>query len=219
MADEPRATGIVIEPMGIGEVLDHGFSLARNNFRLLVTIAAWGVIPGQALSAVIALALAGFGDISITATLSVASLAGSVLSAIGGTLAAFALQIVMSRLIEPDVSTVPLRPWPLYRDRHQPNVLWAIFILGLTIVAIPLFIVFPLGIYLAVRWSLLFIPFVSERKGPIASMKRSWALTSRAWWHTVAVLVITGLVMSILQGAVGGVLALGWRCSGRSRRQ
>jgi hypothetical protein len=214
MADEPPATGIVIRPMGIGEVLDAGFSLARNNFRLLVTIAAWGVIPSQALSAVIALALADFGDVSITATVSVASLTASVLAAFGGTLAAFALQIIMSRLIEPDVSTVPLRPWPLYRAGISRIFLWAIFILGLTILAIPLFILFPLGIYLAVRWSLLFIPFVSERKDPIASMKRSWALTSRAWWHTAAVLATTGLVMSILQGAVGGVLALGGAVAG-----
>ena len=51
MSEEPRNTGILIRPMGIGEVLDAGFSLGRNNFRLLVTIAAWGVIPGQALSA------------------------------------------------------------------------------------------------------------------------------------------------------------------------
>jgi hypothetical protein len=87
--------------------------------------------------------------------------------------------------------------------------LWAFFMLGLMIVAIPLMIIFPLGIYMAVRWSMLFIPFVSERLGPIASMKRSWAITRNAWWHTAAVLFVTGLVMSILQGAVGSVLALG----------
>jgi hypothetical protein len=208
MAEEPRNNGLVIRPMGIGEVLDAGFSLGRNNFRLLITIAAWGVIPGQALSAIVALALAGLGEISITESLSVASLLGSVLSTFGATLAAFAIQIAMSRLIDPDVSTVPLRAWPLYRASISRMFLWALFILVLMIVAIPLLIVFPLGIYLGVRWSMLFIPFVSERLGPIASMKRSWAITAHAWWHTFAVLVITGLVMSILQMAVGSVLAL-----------
>jgi hypothetical protein len=195
--------------MGIGEVLDAGFSLGRNNFRLLATIAAWGVIPGQALSAIAALVLAGVGEISITESMSVASLLGSVLAAFGGTLAAFALQIATSRLIDPEVSAIPLRPWPLYRASIGRMFLWALFALGLVIVAIPLMIVFPLGIYLGVRWSMLFIPFVSERLGPIASMKRSWAITRNAWWHTAAILVITGLVMGILQGAVGSVLALG----------
>jgi hypothetical protein len=91
---------------------------------------------------------------------------------------------------------------------------WAVFMLLIVIVAIPLFIVFPLGIYLAVRWSMSFIPFVAQRMGPIASMRRSWALTSRAWWHTAAVLVVTGIVISVLQAAVGGVLALGGAVAG-----
>jgi hypothetical protein len=214
MAEEPKDNGLVIRPMGIGEVLDAGFSLGRNNFRLLVTIAAWGVIPGQAFSSIAALVLAGVGEISITQSISVASLIGSVLSAFGEALAAFALQIATCKLIDPQVSTIPLRPWPLYRASIGRLLLWALFILGLMIVAIPLLIVFPLGIYVAVRWSMLFIPFVSERMGPIASIKRSWAITARAWWHTFAVLVITGVVMSILQGAVGGVLALGGMVAG-----
>src|SRR5574341_2185401 len=209
MTDDLPNSGIIIRPMGIGEVLDAGFSLARNNFRLLVTVAAWGVIPGQALSAIVVVLLAGFGDISITETLTVASLLGSVLSAFGGTLAAFALQIVIARLIDPGVSDVPLRPWPLYRAGAGRMFLWAVFVLGLMIVAIPLAIIFPLGIYLMVRWSLLLVPFISERMGPIASMKRSWALTSRAWWHTAMTLLITSVVVSILQAAVVGVLTLG----------
>jgi hypothetical protein len=208
IAHEPRQSAIVIRPMGLGEVLDTGFSLARNNFRLLITVAAWGVIPAQALSGIAALVLADRSEISISASLSLASLLGSVLSAFAGTLAAFALQITMCRLIEPTVSNVPLRPWPLYRAGIGRMFPWAVFLLGIMIVAIPLFIVFPLGIYLAVRWSMSFIPFVAERMGPISSIRRSWALTSGAWWHTVAVLVITGIVMSALQAGVGGVLAL-----------
>ncbi|HEX3245514.1 MAG TPA: hypothetical protein VHX16_08915 [Chloroflexota bacterium] len=214
VAHEPRQSGIVIRPMGIGELLDTGFALARNNFRLLITVAAWGVVPAQALSAIMALVLAGRGEISITASLSLASALGSVLSGFGGTLAAFALQITMSRLIEPTVSNVPLRPWPLYRAGIGRMLFWAVFMLLIVIVAIPLFIVFPLGIYLAVRWSMSFIPFVAQRMGPIASMRRSWALTSRAWWHTAAVLVVTGIVISVLQAAVGGVLALGGAVAG-----
>jgi len=214
MAQETHNSGVLIRPMGIGEVLDAGFSLGRNNFRLLVTIAAWGVIPGQALGAIAALVLAGVGEISVTESLSVASVIGSVLSGVGGTLAAFALQIATSKLIDPEASTVPLRPWPLYRASIVRMFLWVLFMLALMVPALLLMIVFPLGIYLAVRWSMLFIPFVSERLGPIASMKRSWAITRNAWWHTAAVLVITGLVMSILQAAVGGVLALGGLVAG-----
>ncbi|MFN0070795.1 MAG: hypothetical protein ACKVVP_04810 [Chloroflexota bacterium] len=198
---------LVIRPMGIGEILDAGFSLARNHFRLLVTIVAWGVIPGQALGAIGALMLSGFDEISVTETLTVGLLLGSVLSAFGGTLAVFALQIAVAKLIDPSASEVPMRPWPLYRAGIGRMFFWAIFVLVLVIAAIPLFVLFPLGIYLMVRWSLLFIPFVVEQKGPVTAMKRSWALTSRAWWHTALVLGITSLVMSVLQGAIGAVLA------------
>ena len=209
MSEEPRNTGILIRPMGIGEVLDAGFSLGRNNFRLLVTIAAWGVIPGQALSAIVALVLTSMGEVSITESLSVASVMSSVLASLGQAMAVFAIQMATSKLIDPDVSAVPLRPWPLYRASIGRMLLWALFILALIIPAVLLMVLFPLGIYLAVRWSMLFIPFVSERLGPIASMKRSWAVTRGAWWHTAAVLVITGVVMSVLEGAVGAVLGVG----------
>jgi hypothetical protein len=124
-------------------------------------------------------------------------------------MAVFAIQMATSKLIDPDVSAVPLRPWPLYRASIGRMLLWALFILVLIIPAVLLMVLFPLGIYLAVRWSMLFIPFVSERLGPIASMKRSWAVTRGAWWHTAAVLVITGVVMSVLEGAVGAVLGVG----------
>ena len=40
-----QQTGIVIAPMGIGEVLDAGFTLARRNFRSLATTTAWGGYP------------------------------------------------------------------------------------------------------------------------------------------------------------------------------
>ena len=165
MADEPRQSGIVIRPMGIGEVLDSGFSLARNNFRLLITIAAWGVIPGQALSAIAALVLASLGEISITASLSLASLLASVLSGFGGTLAAFALQIACrasssprSRMCRSDLAAVS--------SRDRADVSLGDLYAGNRDCRDPAVHRLPLGIYLAVRWSMIFIPFVAQRMGP-----------------------------------------------------
>lgn len=209
MAHDAENTAIVIRPMGIGEVLDAGFSLARRHFRLLVTITAWGVIPGQALGAVFLAAAAGLEEISITTTLTLATLLSQVFTGVGTTLAFFALQIASVKLIDPEATPVPLRVWPLYRSGLSRMFFWAIFVLGLTIIAIPLMILFPVGIWLAVRWSMMTIPFLVERAGPIASLKRSWMLTSGNWWHTALVLFVTGLIVSVLQGAVGMVLGLG----------
>src|SRR3954469_8208127 len=60
--EEQLARGLVIAPMGIGEVLDGGFTLARRNFRLLGTIAAWGIVPGYALQVLVNLPVYATGE-------------------------------------------------------------------------------------------------------------------------------------------------------------
>ncbi len=71
------------------------------------------------------------------------------------------------------------------------------------ILAIPLSILFPLGIFLVVRWSVSFVVVVIEGKGPLASLGRSWQLTRGLWWHTFGALFL----FTILSYAVGVAMA------------
>lgn len=194
--------------MGVGEVLDAGFSLARRHFRLLVSVVAWGVVPGQALSAVALLLLSEFEDVMITATLGMASLVGNVISGIGSTLAFFAVTIACARLIDPPSFPVPLRVGPLYRASLRCLWRWVRFTLLLVLLMIPLLILFPLGVFLFIRWSVAGVALIVEAAGPIQALKRSWALTSKNWWHTCIVLIVMGMVVSILQAIVGGLVGL-----------
>jgi hypothetical protein len=182
--------------------------LARRHFRLLAMIVAWGIVPGQALSAVALLLLASFEDVMITATLGVASLVGSVISGVGSTLAFFAVTIACARLIDPPSSAVPLEVGPLYRAAFRALWRWVRFTLLLVVLALPLMIIFPLGVYLFFRWAVSGVVLIVEGAGPIQAIRRSWALTSGNWWHTCIVMIVMGIVMSVLQSVVGGLVGL-----------
>jgi len=82
------------------------------------------------------------------------------------------------------------------------------FVLGLLLglVAIPLMIVFPLGLFLLIRWSQCPMAITIESMGPIAAIGRSWRLTGRSWWHVFGVELTTWLVSTLLGGALGGAL-------------
>jgi hypothetical protein len=68
--EEPRTNaGIVIGPMGVGEIIDAGFNLTRRHFKLLVLVGAYALVPAGILSAIAAvLAPGGFGDAPVGTT-------------------------------------------------------------------------------------------------------------------------------------------------------
>lgn len=190
--DQPIRSGVVIRPMGVGEVVDTAISLARQNFRLLVTITAWAVAPAFVVGAILELS-------SGIPTL------GTFVTAIGQWLAGIAVVVACSRIIVPTDQSDQLRPGGLYR--RAIGRLWrlALWFLLYLIPAIPLVILFPLGLYLGVRWGLWWIAVIVDGAGPIQAPRTSWNLTRRAWWHTVGVTVISGLLYGIVSGLVGAV--------------
>jgi hypothetical protein len=189
--DSGGSTGLVIEPMGIGGVLDTGLALARRNYSVFVRTAAYGVVPAYVLGAILALAL------------NVSGLMTLILS-IGTAFAGLALTIACAHEIAPTGQIDELQPGPLYQaalSRIGTVILYAIMVI---ILAIPLLIIFPLGIFLGVRWSQSWYAVIIEGSGPIESLGRSWNLTRGSWWHTLGV----GLVAAILIGLVDFVLGL-----------
>lgn len=192
--DPSSSSGLVIRPMGVGEVLDAGLRLARQNYRVLVLTTAWAIVPAYLVGALIALVV-GIGAIS------------SILVGLAEGFSSLALTIAVAHLIEPTGQVHELEPGPLYRAALG-RIGWVILLsLLVGVLAIPLFILFPLGIFLFVRWSVSLTALIVERVGPIASLRRSWDLTRGSWWHTLGVLIVAGILYSLVAGAVGGIFS------------
>ncbi len=197
--DAQPARGMIISPMSIGEVVDSGFTLARRNFRYLAGLGAWGIGIGYLTDALLTVPTATFRSYTGGATT-------NFVSGIGYGFAVMAVAYACARLIDPAGEPWRVTPGEAYRYalNRVPTMIGLILLIGLTF--LPLFIVFPLGVYIWVRWINAGAAVLVERLGPIAALKRSWALTRKAWWHTLIVSTITGLAIGILQMVVGGVL-------------
>lgn len=191
MDSSPRSA-LVIRPMGVGGVLDSGLSLARRNYRVFIRTTAYAVVPAYVLGAILALATGQ-------------SWPSTTILTIGSLLAGIALVIACGHEIAPTGRVGELQPGPLYSATVSVIGLvlaWAILFI---ILAIPLTILFPLGIYLFVRWAMSYNAVILEGAGPIAALRRSWGLTRGAWWHTLGVLFVAGLLVGLVSGVVGAI--------------
>ena len=192
--DGSARSAVVIGPMGVGEVIDAGLKLARQNYRSLAVIIAYAVLPAFLIRQVLDLLIR-------SAQLS------SVLTAIGASVASIAVTIAAAELVAPTGDAASLDPGSLYRQAGKR--IWPLFLLGLIfmVLAIPLVVIFPLGIFCFVRWSMCSYAMIIERDGPIAGLRRSWGLTHGVWWHTFGALLVIGIVYAVVAGIIGGIFA------------
>jgi hypothetical protein len=192
--DGSARSPVIIGPMGVGEVIDAGLKLARQNYRRLATIIAYAVVPAFVIGVVLDLILRS------------GQLAG-VVTAIGQSVASIAVTIACSDLVAPGSGDSSLEVGPLYRLARTR--IWRLILLSLLIglLAIPLLIIFPLGIVCFIRWSMSSYAVIIEGDGPIQCLRRSWNLTKGAWWHTLGVLFVVGILYLIIAVLVEGLFA------------
>ena len=208
--------------MGVGEILDTGINLARRNYRALVMVVAWAIVPVYALAALLrvisggALSQAGLapalarGDAGPLVAFAVFSLVIGAGVGIASGLATAALTIGYAGLIEPGRGPDRLEAGALYRAAASRILPLILLFIVVALASILLIIVFPLGIYVFVRWSLSGVVLMVERTGPIASLRRSRQLTRGSWWHTLGVLLAGAIIFGILSlvfGSAGGAIA------------
>jgi hypothetical protein len=207
-----RSAPIVIRPMGVGEVIDAGIRLARRNYRLLVVLYAWGLVPAFVFGAISTLVGGGnqqqvLAAIAGKPALAIVFACLGIVVAIAYSLSYFAVLLACSRLILGQSGEDDLRVATLYRlalgRLGAAILLFLIFI----VLAAPLAILFPLGIFLVVRWSVSPLVLVVERLGPLASLGRSWQLTRGSWWHTLGVFVVATILVAILEYVVVVIFA------------
>jgi hypothetical protein len=203
-----QATGIVIAPMGIGEVLDAGFSLARRHYRSLLRVSAWGAVPAYA-----ALGLGGALGTGSRPSLIALSVILIVLGVVGLALMGVAVAIACARLIEPADGQDGLDAVDIYSSavmRLGPMIPMGFVWIAL---AVPFVILLPVGIFVGGRWAMSYAAIALEPIGPIEALRRSWQMTRGSWWHTVIVMaaaeLITSMVTFVLAaifGAVAGII-------------
>jgi hypothetical protein len=204
---DSRPQHLIIEPTGIGEVLDTGIRLGRQNYGFLLRIAAWGTIPAAVFDAIAN--AAGLSQEQGAAEIA-ASVLGRLAFAVLAAVASIAVARAAAHLIDPSVSfTGTGQAYSAALGRFLPVLLLTIVAV---LAAVPLIIVLPLGIYILVRWSQSWLALVLEPIGPLGALRRSWQLTARSWWHTAVVLFTAGLILGVISavlgaafGAVGGL--------------
>lgn len=217
MSEQARA-GIVIRPMGVGEVLDVGFNLARRNYGRLLLIAAWALVPAFTLSALLTVVaqqalLAGVESGQMGEFLAGLRnfLAGGIIVGLLSALANAAVAAACGRLIQPTGDPADLSAARLYARafrRLLPLVGGAILFL---LTMIPLVLLLPLAVYVLVRWWLWWCAVLIEDVGPVAALGRSWRLTRGSWWHSFAILLASSLIVAVLSSVVSGIFDLAGR--------
>ncbi len=67
-------------------------------------------------------------------------------------------------------------------------------------------------VWLAIRWAVAYATLLAERVNPWRALGRSWKLVEGNWWRTIGILFLVGLLVSIIQLAIGllfgGIAAL-----------
>jgi hypothetical protein len=208
--DLSRGAPVVIRPGGVGQVLDAGIRLARRHFRLLVVLVAWGIVPLY-VGAVIVSLVGGTSRPLVAANIAqhpsliVLDIFWGLAGFIVGDLVLLAVLFACGRLITGEGAPGELAAGNLYRlalGRLGPLVvLYIIFV----VLYIPLLILFPLGIFLVVRWCVCIPALVYERKGPFGALARSWYLTRGSWWHTLGTMLVWAILVVILYVLLGGI--------------
>lgn len=199
----------VLRPLTVAEIIDAAFRLYLRNFVTLFSIAAVFYVPIALIQAGL-VALVLFPSGMLTPDETVADVAAAIQAASGMAVLvvlrmiayAFvyaALAVAISRIYLGHAVTVGSA-----YSRVLPRILpfvatW--FLSGLLVTFGVIFCIVP-GIYLAVALAFALPLVVLERLGPVEAMSRSMDLARGYWWRIFGTLLLLGLIVLVIQGAL-----------------
>lgn len=117
--------------------------------------------------------------------------------------------LVAARLLARDTTTLGSIPAEAFTHRLGRGLLSLLVVNLVLAVAIPLglvLLVIP-GLFLAVGFQFAVFAVAVEDRGPIAALRRSWALASGDRWRVLALVVLFAVVGGV-SGALGSALSL-----------
>jgi hypothetical protein len=220
VAPSPSAPpGIRLRPLEIGDLFDEIFRVYRRNFTLFAGISVALVIPsllvqyflgsftqfGQSIS-ILSTALQGGRPVPVLPP--EINFGGLLLaSGLGLVLYPFSLGALVFATTELAQSRVPT--W-----RSVINAVlrryWALLGIGIIyVLVVPLLIIPPLWVWIAVGWSVALPAMFVERLGVFGSFGRSWNLVEGRWWRTFLLVLLVFLLVYVVETALGAFATAG----------
>jgi hypothetical protein len=204
MGAAPKPGIIPLRPLGLGEILDGGFSAIREYPKVTIGLSAIVVTATNLLSFAVTASSrlnGGAGSPSLFGGggFTVASLAASAIGAIGALVLAGMLTAVMGEAVLGRPATLG-GTWAKVRPRF-----WALLGAGIITGLGPYVAACPLiipGIFLWGAWALTTPALVLERLGVVAAIRRSWRLATPAWWRVWGIRALSVIIASVVQAIV-----------------
>jgi hypothetical protein len=205
-----------LRPLRVGEILDAAIKIYSRNARTLMGLTAAMVVPFQALSAVILLSTVSngseiphntFASIGARSSAHATSLgANAVLTLTSAlvtvlTTAACVKAVSDAYLDRPAGISVSLR----FALRRVLSLLWLAVMTAVLLVVAFVLLIIP-GIWLYAAWSVATPALLIEARGAWPALRRSFQLVRGRWWPTAGVLIASEVMVSVVGGAVQGLL-------------
>ncbi|HWL38018.1 MAG TPA: hypothetical protein VNQ77_17665 [Frankiaceae bacterium] len=200
----PEPGIIPLRPLGLGEILDGGFSIVRQYPRVTLGLSAIVVSVTQLLAFLVQFVVAfedGYVDPDVFGGVSIARAVGWLITGIGVVVLAGMLTSVMGDAVLGRPTTIA-ETWRKIRPRF-----WALIgasLLGGIVPALGLLLCILPGVFLWAAWAFLTPAVVLERAGVITAIRRSWRLAVPDFWRVFGIRFLATLIA----GFIGGVITV-----------
>jgi hypothetical protein len=204
-----------LRPLRVGEILDGGIKIYRGNARTLMGLTTVVVVPFQLLSAIVLLSTVeysseiprGFRVGTTNPGQHATSVGAQAILTITGALvgllttAACVKAVSDAYVDQPSDARTSLR----FALRRIFSLLWLEILMFVLLVLAFIALIIP-GIWLYASWSVATPALLIEGKRGWGALKRSFTLVRHRWWATAAVILLANILVSIISGAIAGVL-------------
>jgi hypothetical protein len=199
-----------LRPLEIGDLLDETFRMYRRHFFLFAGISVILSIPLAAS--------AGFSFFTVFSVFAQQA-ASNQAPDLGPTLASLSVVLVLTIVLYPLLYGAityaacesalgrPVTFWGALRAafrRYLHIIGYFLLILGMSV----LFCVFPLWIWIGVRWIVWMPVMFVENLGLGAALGRSWRLVEGRWWRTFLILFLMYILVEVVGTALQAFLYL-----------
>lgn len=200
-----------LRPLGIGELLDAAMKVCTANFRTLIRISLFVVLPAQLISAIVLASTmpedwtANTWDFSAQDDETISD--DDAWTLIAGQLVSLAVVVVMQMLATAACFRAIAQAWlgnePDWREslkfgvRSAPGLLWVTILVGLATLAGTIACLIP-GIWLYVLFAVAMPVLLVEGTGGRKALGRSKRLVEGRWWATFGALMLGFLLAGLL---------------------